>query len=87
MRKKVVPSHRRCDLFRGRYGQRAHLGIFGPEPTFVSPGEHDLRRGAQSGRRRQRLRQGPFLPLLPLTMPPLRPGTPQKVMLSYTVAM
>jgi hypothetical protein len=45
-------------------------------------GEHDLLWGAQGGRRRWRLRQGPFLPLLPPPRPPFRPGTPQKVMLS-----
>jgi hypothetical protein len=45
-------------------------------------GEHDLLWGAQDGRPRRRLRQGPFLLPLPPTRSPLRPGTPQKVMLT-----
>jgi hypothetical protein len=49
-------------------------------------GEHDLLWGAQDGRPRRRLRQGPLLPPLLPTRSPLRPGTPQKVMLSQATA-
>jgi len=45
-------------------------------------GEHDLLWRAQGGRRGRRLRQGQYLPLIPPTRPPLRPGAPQKVRLS-----
>ena len=76
-------SVRRRQCRPARRGSGGHPGSSPPPPPVSgSIGEHDLLWGAQDGRARRRLRQGPFLPPLLPTRSPLRPGTPQKFMLS-----